>query len=350
MNDNFINIKVDREERPDLDRQYMMYVKPQPVQGGWPSTFSSPTLTPIFGGTYFAPREDTLGGRPSFKSILETVAKRWKDDWKTLWTGKFSGATEKKAADIVPTGSDHGGNVIRIKSIQRLSLQLQTAFDPQYAGFGSTNKFPMPGTLRMLLRYWSLWKDLIRRSSSNVRGIEAKFWRRQGMKPRCIAMWKETIETGWKWHVRLVEWCLVHLNVWPGRYSWSRGWWFHRYTVDRAWSLPSLWKMLYDQAQLIKIYSEAYLEFDRDPEFRSRRHRNRRVCQGSADELGKRGMWFIPPRTLIRPSPGRMKKAPLQFGPMKKSTNFSNQPLGPSKTLKRSSIITRSCHGVICSI
>lgn len=271
MNDNFINIKVDREERPDLDRQYMMYVQATTGSGGWPlNVFLSSALTPIFGGTYFAPREDTLGGRPSFKSILETVAKRWKDDWKTLeLNGKSLVAQLRKAADIVPTGSDHGGNVIRIKSIQKAFLQLQTAFDPQYAGFGSTNKFPMPGTLGMLLRYWSLWKDLDRDAQvPTYAELKQNFEGVAGDEAKLRAMWKETIENGMKMarEARGMVLSTLKRMARGGIHDHVAGG-FHRYTVDRAWSLPHFEKMLYDQAQLIKIYSEAYLEFDRDPEF-----------------------------------------------------------------------------------
>ena len=133
LNENFINIKVDREERPDLDRQYMMYVQATTGSGGWPlNVFLSPNLTPIFGGTYFAPKDDSIDGRPSFKTILEAVSKRWKDDFRTLESnGRNLVERLKKAADIVPTGSDHGGNVVRIKSIQKAFIQLQSSFDEQ---------------------------------------------------------------------------------------------------------------------------------------------------------------------------------------------------------------------------
>lgn len=270
MNENFINIKVDREERPDLDRQYMMYVQATNGTGGWPlSVFLSPNLTPIFGGTYFAP-EDMVGGRPSFKTILETVSARWKDDWKSLErNGKSLVEQLKRAADIVPTGSDHGGNVIRIKSIQKAFLQLQNSFDAQYGGFGTNTKFAMPGTIGMLLRYWSLWKDLgsdaqtptyseLRQNFEGVNGDEATL----------RSMWKETIENGMKManEARIMVFNTLKRMARGGIHD-RVGGGFHRYTVDRAWSLPHFEKMLYDQSQLIKIYSEAFLEFDRDPEF-----------------------------------------------------------------------------------
>lgn len=274
MNENFINIKVDREERPDLDRQYMMYVQATTGSGGWPlSIFLSPNLIPIFGGTYFAPKDDEkFDGIPSFKSILEIISKRWADDWITLEkNGKGLVEQLKKAADIVPTGSDYGGNVVRIKSIQKAFLHLNQSFDSQFGGFGNGTKFPMPGTIGMLLRYWSLWKDLDREAQTqtpSLAELKQNFEGVTGDEATLKAMWKETIENGMKMAKQAREMALgtlkrmarggIHDHVAGG---------FHRYTVDRAWTLPHFEKMLYDQAQLIKVYSEAYQVFDRDPEF-----------------------------------------------------------------------------------
>ena len=273
MNENFINIKVDREERPDLDRQYMMYVQATTGSGGWPlNVFISPYLTPIFGGTYFSPRDDSIEGRPSFKTILETVSKRWKDDWKILESNGRSLVEQlKKAADIVPTGSDHGGNVVRIKSIQKAFLLLQNTFDTQFAGFGTTTKFAMPGTIGMLLRYWILWKDLNRESQSPTYAeLKQNFEGVSGDESTLRAMWKETIENGMKManEARVMAFNTLKKMARGGIHDHVAGG-FHRYTVDRAWSLPHFEKMLYDQAQLIKIFSEACLEFDRDTEFES---------------------------------------------------------------------------------
>lgn len=284
MNENFINIKVDREERPDLDRQYMMYVQATTGSGGWPlSVFLSPNLIPIYGGTYFAPTEDTIGGRPSFKSILEIVSKRWSDDWMTLEkNGKGLIDQLRKVADIVPTGSDHGGNVVRIKSIQKAFLHLHETFDSQYGGFGQGTKFPMPGTVGMLLRYWSLWKDLNREEAPPLTELRQHFEGVAGDEATLRAMWKETIGNGMKMAGEAREMVLgtlkrmarggIHDHVSGG---------FHRYSVDRAWTLPHFEKMLYDQAQLIKVYSEAYLVFDRDSEFEA-------VVRGAVDYVKER--------------------------------------------------------------
>ena len=286
MNENFINIKIDREERPDLDRQYMMYVQATTGSGGWPlSIFLSPNLIPIFGGTYFAPKnEDEVGGRPSFKSILEIVSKRWNEDWKTLEkNGKGVIEQLKKVADIVPTGSDHGGNVVRIKSIQKAFLHLNQSFDAQFGGFGNGTKFPMPGTIGMLLRYWSLWKDLnCEAQTPSLTELKQNFEGLAGDEATLRAAWKETIESGMKMATEAREMVLgtlkrmarggIHDHVAGG---------FHRYTVDRAWTLPHFEKMLYDQAQLIKVYSEAYLVFDQDPEFEA-------VVTGAIDYVRER--------------------------------------------------------------
>lgn len=271
MNEKFINIKVDREERPDLDRQYMMYVQATTGSGGWPlSVFLSPNLIPIFGGTYFAPKEGTIRGKPNFKTILETISSRWKDEWKTLERNGRSIVDQlKKAADIVPTGSDHGGNVLRIKSIQKAFLQLQSSFDTEFAGFGNSTKFAMPGTIGMLLRYWSLWKDLDREAQTpTFAELKKNFEGVPGDEATLRVMWKETIENGMKManYARGMAFSTLKKLARGGIHDHVAGG-FHRYTVDRAWSLPHFEKMLYDQSQLIKIFSEAFLEFERDPEF-----------------------------------------------------------------------------------
>lgn len=271
MNENFVNIKVDREERPDLDRQYMMYVQATTGSGGWPlSLFLSPNLTPIYGGTYFGPKDGPVGGRPSFKSILEIITQRWKDDGRTLErNGKSLVEQLKKIADIVPTGSDHGGNVVRIKAIQKAFIHLQQSFDVQFAGFGQSNKFPMPGTLGMLLRYWSLWKDLDSDAQvPSLAELKQNFEGVGGDEATLRAMWKETISNGMQMATEARDMVLATLKkmVRGGIHDHVAGG-FHRYTVDPAWTLPHFEKMLYDQAQLIKLYSEAFLVFNRDPEF-----------------------------------------------------------------------------------
>jgi uncharacterized protein YyaL (SSP411 family) len=275
MNESFINIKVDREERPDLDRQYMMYVQATTGSGGWPlSVFLSPkSLVPIFGGTYFGPQDSaSVGGRPSFKTILEIIAERWKSDPNTLEkTGEGLMKQIKRVADIVPTGSDHGGDVVRIKSIQKAFVHLSQIFDSQFGGFGSNTKFPMPGTVSMLLRYWSLWKDLDRATQfPSISELRQKFGTLSGDEASVRAMWQETLVNGMAMAEeakKMVFTTLKHIAR-GGIHDHVAGG-FHRYSVDRAWTLPHFEKMLYDQAQLIKLYSEAYLVFDRDPEFES---------------------------------------------------------------------------------
>ena len=242
MNENFINIKVDREERPDLDRQYMMYVQAITGSGGWPlNVFLTPTLIPFYGGTYFGPREDMKYGRPSFKSVLNTVVNKWKDDPRVLEQSGVQIIEQlKRIIEAAPTSFDHK-NVINTsenytKLIQKSFLYLKQSFDTKFAGFGTSTKFPMPGTVAMLLRYWSFYKD-----TDESEAMMAKEAREIS-----FATLKQMARGG------------IHDHVAGG---------FHRYTVDREWTLPHFEKMLYDQAQLIKLYSEAYLEFNRDLDF-----------------------------------------------------------------------------------
>lgn len=275
MNENFINVKVDREERPDLDRQYMMYVQATTGSGGWPlNLFLTPNLVPFFGGTYFPPSDaisDNTGNKAGFPSILKLISEKWRDQPKTLEnSGKKVVEQLRKAADIVPTGSDHGGDVTRIRSIQKAFLYLESSYDQQFAGFGPGPKFPMPGTISMLLRYWLLWKNLDRDAETPSLGeLKQNFDGADGDEASLRAKWRETVAGGMKMANEALNIGLVTMKRMArgGIYDHVGGG-FHRYTVDRAWTLPHFEKMLYDQAQLIKLYSEAYLIFEKDVEFK----------------------------------------------------------------------------------
>ncbi|KAF5184490.1 Spermatogenesis-associated protein [Thalictrum thalictroides] len=224
LNDGFVSIKVDREERPDVDKVYMTYVQALYGGGGWPlSAFLSPDLKPLMGGTYFPPNDKY--GRPGFKTILRKVKDAWQTQRETLMkSGAFtiqqlsealsSSASSNKVLDGVPQ------NAVRL-----CAEQLAGNYDPEHGGFGSAPKFPRPVEIQLML-YWS--KKLVenRKSSEAKEDLKMVLYSLQ-----CMA------KGG------------VHDHIGGG---------FHRYSVDEYWHVPHFEKMLYDQGQLANVYLDAF--------------------------------------------------------------------------------------------
>ena len=216
INAGFVPIKVDREERPDVDRVYMSFVQSTTGSGGWPmSVFLTPALKPFYGGTYFPPF--SKWGRPGFADLLTEIGRVWKED---------RARVDYAAAELTDrlksvTGSDgHARAEAEIASADALAEgveQYQVAFDRRRGGFGSAPKFPRPSELLFLLREHART------------GAEAP-----------LLMVTETLRAmalgGMRDHV---------------------GGGFHRYSVDADWRVPHFEKMLYDQAQLVLAYLEA---------------------------------------------------------------------------------------------
>lgn len=175
MNKYFINIKVDREERPDVDRMYMAFVQATVGGGGWPlSVFLTPDLEPLTGGTYFPP-EDMLG-RPSFKTVLKNIAQMWGEKTKMMENaGKIfykipCSHTEvimfflgKKALEVLKSVSEnelessaHGQiSVPSAKSVEKCLHQLERSFDEEFGGFSTAPKFPQPSFFNLLFHIYS---------------------------------------------------------------------------------------------------------------------------------------------------------------------------------------------------
>ena len=222
LNDHFISIKVDREERPDLDQIYMTAVQMMTGQGGWPmSVFLTPQREPFWGGTYFPP-EDRYG-RPGFRRILLSVAEAWQNRRDQI---------HQAAADL--TG--HLQGVLRLEAgeaclepelLQHAALQLERSFDPRHGGFGTAPKFPHPMDLRLLLRVWQRF------------GNET-----------ALGMVRLTLDR----------------MAMGGLYD-HLGGGFHRYSTDEHWLVPHFEKMLYDNALLAEAYLEAY-QATREPFYR----------------------------------------------------------------------------------
>lgn len=213
MNDRFINIKVDREERPDLDEIYMHAVQVMTGSGGWPMTvFLTPDLIPFHAGTYFPPEDRR--GMPGFPKILMVVS-----DYYHSHRGEVAKMVEQvkralhQIVEMVPSHETLDSRVFS-KAFQVSESQ----FDPVYGGFGGAPKFPNSMMLSFLLRYWK--------------------------------------RTGTKSALEMVEKTLEKMAQ-GGIYD-HLGGGFHRYSTDDRWLIPHFEKMLYDNALLSRTYFEAY--------------------------------------------------------------------------------------------
>ncbi|KAK4732224.1 hypothetical protein R3W88_025212 [Solanum pinnatisectum] len=224
LNDWFVSIKVDREERPDVDKVYMTYVQALYGGGGWPlSAFLSTDLKPLMGGTYFPP-EDKYG-RPGFKTILRKVKEAWNSKRDTLiQSGEF--AIEQLSEALVATSTSNKlSDEVPQTALRKCADHLAESFDSKYGGFGSAPKFPRPVEMQLML-YNS------KRSGETGYSGEAK---------NALKMVLFTLE------------CMarggIHDHVGGG---------FHRYSVDECWHVPHFEKMLYDQGQLVNVYLDAF--------------------------------------------------------------------------------------------
>ncbi len=215
LNEHFVSIKVDREERPDVDKIYMTFVQAMTGSGGWPlNVFLTPDRKPFFGGTYWPP--ENKYGRSSFLQVLQQIATAWQTK-----TTDILGSAEKLHQQLADMTARESTNrfVLGKVALQNAGLQLKHGFDEKHGGFGSAPKFPSPSHPRFLLRYGSRYHD-----------DEAV---------RMVLFTCEKMAAG-------------------GIYD-QIGGGFSRYSVDAQWLVPHFEKMLYDNAQLVQLYLDAYL-------------------------------------------------------------------------------------------
>ena len=212
LNEHFVSIKVDREERPDVDDIYMHAVQMMTGTGGWPlSVFLTPDRRPFYGGTYFPP-EDMMG-RPGFDRVLLSIAEAWENKREQLLA-----SSEKIMEVLTSDAAVASGADLDTETLNAAKLQLERIFDGEYGGFGMAPKFPQPSTLLYLLRHHH----------------------RTG-NPESLEMVTTTLD-------RMAA---------GGIYDHLAGG-FHRYSTDRQWLVPHFEKMLYDQALIARAYVEAY--------------------------------------------------------------------------------------------
>jgi uncharacterized protein len=221
LNRDFVSIKVDREERPDVDRVYMSFVQATTGSGGWPmSVFLTPDLKPFYGGTYFPPA--SRWGRPGFADLLAELARAWKEDRARVEVA----ATELLERLRSVTGSDASARAeSQIAASDALDVgieQFQRSFDRRRGGFGDAPKFPRPSELQFLLREHG------RRPAASAASQAALLMAVETLRAMALGGMRDHIGGG-----------------------------FHRYSVDGDWRVPHFEKMLYDQAQLVFAYLEA---------------------------------------------------------------------------------------------
>ncbi|MDQ4035660.1 MAG: thioredoxin domain-containing protein [Chloroflexota bacterium] len=213
MNEHFVSIKVDREERPDLDDVYMAAVQAMTGSGGWPmSVFLTPDLEPFFGGTYFPP--DDRHGMPGFPRILSAVADAYRSrrDEVNQQAGMLANHLQAQLAVVA------GDRDPERRQLEAAAARIGSGFDPQHGGFGGAPKFPAPMTLEFLLRTWQRTRQ-----------------------PTMLAMVTRTLE-----------------GMADGGIHDQLGGGFARYSTDAFWLVPHFEKMLYDNALLAHAYLDGY--------------------------------------------------------------------------------------------
>jgi uncharacterized protein YyaL (SSP411 family) len=218
LNQHFVCIKVDRDERPDVDTRYQRAVQALSGQGGWPLTaFLTPEGEVFYGGTYFPP--DGRYGRPGFRSILARVVEVYRTQRQQVHDQ--AAALRQLVEDHLDESrpGDLAGHLV-----EEAVAQIERAFDSQYGGFGREPKFPHPAAVRLLLTRW--------------------------------------YDTGTPTLREIIETTLSRMGR-GGVYD-QLGGGFHRYSVDRRWIVPHFEKMSYDNAELLRTYLEAFTAFDDD--------------------------------------------------------------------------------------
>jgi len=223
LNERFVCIKVDREERPDLDELYMTAVQAMTGQGGWPmTTILTPSLEPFFAGTYFPP--DDRFGRPGLPAVLRQIDHVWRSQRAEVQTvaSEMRNALARHARLSV---GDARAELPGLPLLHQAFEESEALYDERHGGFGGAPKFPTPHRLRLLLRYAT--------RTGRAKALD--------MVTRSL---DEMAMGG------------IHDHVGGG---------FHRYATDAAWLVPHFEKMLYDQAGLALLYLEAWLATHRAP-------------------------------------------------------------------------------------
>ncbi|HEY5560427.1 MAG TPA: thioredoxin domain-containing protein [Clostridiaceae bacterium] len=216
LNRYFVAIKVDREERPDIDSIYMTVCQALTGSGGWPLTiFMTPDKKPFYAGTYY-PRESKYG-MPGIMDILNSIGQQWKIEREDIVASSEKIIKHIKNTDASVKQLDMGEELGE-DEIHNAYNSFKSAFDKNYGGFGRAPKFPAPHNLQFLLRYWKNYNE-----------------------PKALEMVEKTLE-----------------SMYEGGIFDHIGFGFSRYSTDQKWLVPHFEKMLYDNSLLAQIYIEAF--------------------------------------------------------------------------------------------
>ncbi|HMJ10959.1 MAG TPA: thioredoxin domain-containing protein, partial [Polyangiaceae bacterium] len=273
MNEHFVCIKVDREERPDIDDIYMAATVAMSGSGGWPLTvFLAPDQRPFFAGTYFPP--ENKYGRPGFATLLDRIAELWRSDRTALLK-----QAEELTEHVREQAQAPRALAVGEEAIAKAKAQLSASYDSRFGGFGPAPKFPPPASLSLLLRDY-------RRSGD----------------PRALEMVTGTLDA--------MKNGGIYDHVGGG---------FARYSTDERWLVPHFEKMLYDNAQLARVFIEAYQVTQDSAYQRIARETLDYVCREmqaieggyysatDADSEGEEGKFFVwtheEIRDLLEPDP-----------------------------------------------
>ena len=212
LNNWFISIKVDREERPDIDQMYMAATQAMTGSGGWPmSVFLLPDGSPFYAGTYFPPK--SVGNRPGFGDLLGAIHTAWQENKEKITE------TADRLVTALNTGNIPSDSSIKTDVLERGYSLLEKSYDSKRGGFGQAPKFPRPVIFSFLFSYYAATGE---------------------SRARDIAL------------------ATLHKMAAGGMYD-QLGGGFHRYSVDDRWFVPHFEKMLYDQAQLVNSYLDGFL-------------------------------------------------------------------------------------------
>src|SRR5688500_9962499 len=220
LNQHFVSIKVDREERPDVDKIYMTFVQAMTEQGGWPlNVFLTADLKPFYGGTYWPP--ESKFGRPCFLQVLNQIQKAWQERREQL--AESSSEMHRRLSEITERDTP-GKTVLTPTVVREAASKLKENYDKKHGGWGNAPKFPAPSMPSFLLSYGVKFKD-----------------------EEAVNMVLHTCE-------RMAA---------GGSYD-QLGGGCSRYSVDRMWLVPHFEKMLYDNAQLLSLYLDCYVASGED--------------------------------------------------------------------------------------
>ncbi|OXB76992.1 UNVERIFIED_CONTAM: hypothetical protein H355_014814 [Colinus virginianus] len=220
MSKNFVCIKVDREERPDVDKVYMTFVQATSGGGGWPmSVWLTPDLKPFAGGTYFPPEDSAH--HVGFRTVLLRMAEQWRQNQEALLQSSQRILEALRSLSHVGTQEQQAAPPAQ-EVLATCFQQLSGSYDEEYGGFSQSPKFPTPVNLNFLFTYWALHRT----TPEGARALQMS-----------LHTLKMMARGG------------IHDHVGQG---------FHRYSTDRQWHVPHFEKMLYDQGQLAAVYSRAF--------------------------------------------------------------------------------------------